>query len=90
MYLYHLYGFFSDRLIGFSSFATIADWCSPAVLSHACEPIRAGSHSAPPVTRNYRLDHILKPEAVPLMPVSTSIENLDRGTGNSSRIGFAR
>jgi hypothetical protein len=89
MYFYCLYGLFSNRLTGFSRLATIASRCPSAVLLSACEPIRAGPYSAPPVSRNYQPDHIPKPKATLNAPVSMSIEKVNRRTGESSPIGFA-
>jgi hypothetical protein len=90
MYLYYLYECFSDKLTGFSNLATITSRHPSALLSSSREPIRAGSHSVPSITRNCHYEHIPKPEATLNALVSISIENIDRGTGENSLTGYTQ
>jgi hypothetical protein len=84
MYFYYLFGRFSDGLTGSSSLVTIASEQPSALLERLREPIRAEWHSvAPAITRTCDPDHISHPEAKPNLAVSLSIENVDRGTGES-------
>jgi len=82
----HLYGRFGHGLTVFSSFATLGS-IRHSALPPLCELILAGSHPAPPViTRKWTPHHIPQAEARPNLTVSLSIEDIDRGTKEPSRI----
>jgi hypothetical protein len=98
MYFYFLYGRFSDGLNGVSSFVPTASEQSPALLlqtpsmsSPWRKPILAGSHPVPPaISRHCDRHRIMQCETEPNSAVPLSIESVDRGTGENSRLGCAQ